>query len=83
MSNDILKNILENLLQHPPVEGSIASHEAWKENVWLVLHMITFMSLETRKEFLAELSKTGYISKQCKNEANLHLEKILLPLKRV
>ena len=71
--------ILENLLRHPPVEGSISSHEAWKENVYFLLHLA---DLDGRPQFLHELKKKGYISLACLVEAGDYLIKTLLPLKK-
>lgn len=70
--------ILENLLRYPPVEGSIASHEAWKENVNFLCHL---SGLDGKPQFLFELKKKGYISLQCRVEANDHLINHLLSKK--
>jgi hypothetical protein len=75
--------ILENLLRYPPVEGSIASHEAWKENINFISHMVHKGVMDDiSPQFLYQLKKSGYISQQCRVEANDYLSKHLLPKKR-
>ena len=52
--------ILRNLLKYPPVEGSMASHEAWKENVRFLSH---------RSDSIWNgLVKPGFISTSFRNE---------------
>ena len=53
--------ILRNLLKYPPVEGSMASHEAWKENVRFLLH-------RSHKAIWIGLVKPGFISTSFRNE---------------
>ncbi len=68
-----MEQVLLNLLRYPPVEGSIASHEAWKQNVRICLVRCG------TDAFWIELQKGGYVSQQCRNEARSYYINRLLP----
>jgi hypothetical protein len=65
---DLLK-VMVNLLRYPPVEGSIASHEAWKENLRNLLEV----NWHGNEALWTELFKPGYISLRCRNLAASYL----------
>lgn len=57
--------ILINLLLHPPVEGSVASHEAWKQNIRLLKY---HKNSDYDGSFWKELCKPGFISTTFRNQ---------------
>jgi hypothetical protein len=55
--------VLRNLMLYPPVEGSRESHQAWKQNVCLMLGHVTIEKIP----LIEELVKPGFVSVKLRN----------------
>lgn len=62
LSDEVI--VLRNLLLYPPVEGSRESHQAWKQNVSLMLGHVTLEKIP----LIAELVKPGFVTPTFRNE---------------